>query len=270
MKTKLEKLKLGNRAVPCLFYPIAKKEQLSMSDVLADAEKQGQLLLTIAESYAVGAVVRMTELWCEAAACGMTCHIADNTFPQLGDPLYMDVHELENASFPQARNQITSPLIDAASQAVPHMDKPLIVGATGPYTLGSVVNGSENFMINCMTEPEIVHAYLEKVTAFLIDYIAAYKAAGVSAILLAEPSTAMVSPDMMEEFSSRYVQKIVQRLQDETFSIIYHNCRSVNGHLETIAKLDVDAFHFGSDVDLGKAAGCIGSGKLVMGNIDPR
>jgi uroporphyrinogen decarboxylase len=270
MNAIFEKVKLCNHAIPCMFYPLAKNMSFSLSELLSDSEKQKQLLVETSKSYPVGAVIRMTELWCEAAAFGMEYHITENSFPQLGIPLYNESNELKEAVFPQVYNKITTPLIEAVRLAVPLMDKPLIVGATGPYTLGAVLNGSENFMINCMTEPDIVHAFLEKLTVFLIEYISAYKSAGASAILLAEPSTAMISPEMMDEFSNSYIQKIIRALQDSRFSIIYHNCGAVNMHMESISKLDADAFHFGNEVDLDKALGCIGKEKLVMGNIDPR
>jgi len=270
MNSILEKIKPHNNAMPCVFYPFAKKIPIALSELLNNSKKQKQFLIETSDSYPVSAVIRMTELWCEAAAFGMEYHITDNTFPELGSPLYNDVHELQDALLPKVDNKITTPLIEAVSLAAPNIEQPLIVGATGPYTLGSVLNGSENFMIDSMTEPEIVHSFLERLTNFLIEYISAYKSAGASAVLLAEPSTSMISPDMMNEFSNPYLQKIIQALQDDKFSVIYHNCGSVNMHMETISKLDADAFHFGNEVDLDNAFKCIGNDKLIMGNIDPR
>ena len=75
---------------------------------------------------------------------------------------------------------------------------------------------------------------------------------------------------MMEKFSNQYVQKIIDCSQDENFSIIYHNCGTVNKHMEVIAKLNCDAFHFGNEVDLIRALETIAVDKLVMGNLDPR
>ncbi|HHV99595.1 MAG TPA: hypothetical protein GXX36_08485 [Clostridiaceae bacterium] len=265
-----EQIKNQANPVPCLFYPMAKKMNISVSDVLSDGKKQAQMLIEISKSYPVSAVIRMTELWCEAASFGMECNIAENGFPKLGSPLYTDIDELPDASVPQIVNDVTGPLIEAVELAVPHMDTPLIVGVTGPYTLASVLNGSENFMINCMTEPDDVHIFLEKITDFLIAYISAYKAAGASAVILAEPSVAMISPAMTDEFSNKYIQNIISKTQDESFSIIYHNCGAVNSHIDTILELDADGFHFGSEVNLDYVFKKIGNDKLVMGNIDPR
>lgn len=260
----------SRRAAPCLFYPVVKEMGLPLKDVLTDGKKQKDVLLRIAEQYPVSAVIRMTELWSEAKAFGMDCMIDDADFPKLGIALYPDIAALESAVVPSPLNATHLPLIEAVKLAVPCMKKPLIVGATGPYTLGSVLNGSEEFMINGMMEPDIVHRFLEKITSFLIAYLLEYKKAGASGIILAEPSIAMISPDMAEDLSNRYVERIISEVQDDMFSVIYHNCGAVNPHVKSITKLSAHAFHFGSDVDLTIALDGLSSGRIVMGNIDPR
>ncbi|MEI8140262.1 MAG: uroporphyrinogen decarboxylase family protein [bacterium] len=257
-------------AAPCLFYPVVKEMGLSLMDVLTDGKKQKDVLLEIADKYPVSAVIRMTELWCEAKAFGMDCKIDDADFPKLGTVLYPDIAALECAVVPSPLNDTLFPLIEAVRLAVPCMKKPLIVGATGPYTLGSVLNGSEEFMVNCMTEPDIVHAFLEKTTSFLIAYVLEYKKAGASGIILAEPSIAMISPDMADDLSHRYIERIISEVQDDAFSVIYHNCGAVNPHVTSIVKLSAHAFHFGSDVDLAIALDGLSSDRIVMGNIDPQ
>lgn len=271
MYSLFERLKTEPKAAsPCLFYPVAKEMNLSLSELLTDSNKQKEVLIKIAESYPVSAVIRMTELWCEAAAFGMNCTIVEQDFPKLGAALYTNVDELESAVIPPAINSITEPLIQAVKLAAPRISKPLIVGVTAPYTLGSVLGGSEEFMINCMTEPEIVHRFLKKITAFLVEYILEYKKAGADGIILAEPSIAMISPAMTEEFSNQYIEQMINAVQDDTFSVIYHNCGAVNPHLPVLAKLSVHAFHFGNDVDLSLAFDTIPPDRIIMGNIDPR
>lgn len=257
-------------AIPCLFYPMAKKMGISITQLLSDSQVQANLLIETSRNCSVNAVIRMTELWCEAASFGMVCDIPDNDFPKLGEPICSDIDRLGDIKIPQIENEITAPLIHAVRLSRSHMEKPLIVGATGPYTLCSVLNGSEDFMMNCMMVPDAVHDFLSRITDYLIAYISAYKSVGAAGIILAEPSASMISPAMMDQFSNVYVQKIIKAVQDDSFSLIYHNCGPVNKHLEIISHLDADAFHFGNDVDLDLAFSSIGKDQLVMGNIDPR
>ena len=266
----MEKLKNDGAPVPCLFYPIIKKKNLSVAEILLDSQKQADLLFKIGEEVPSGAVVRMTELWCEAAAFGMECKIGEDDFPSLGQPLVSEPEEFEALQVPALDSEPLRSMIEAVRLAAPRIKKPLIVGVTGPYTLGSVLNGSENFMMNCLADPEAAEKLLVKITGFLVEYISAYKAAGASAVMIAEPSAAMISPAMMEEFSNSYLEKIISALQDDHFSVLYHNCGNVTAHFEVIAALPAHGFHFGSDVDLCKALELTGNDRLVMGNVDPR
>ncbi len=261
---------LGRRqAVPCLFYPVVREIGLTVSQALTDPAAQVRVFEHTARAYPVGAVVRMTELWCEAAACGMACEMPDGGFPQLGSPLCEEANALADLAFPDVENAVTAPLLEAVRRGAQVLDRPLIAGMTGPYTLGAVLGGSEDFMMNCMTDPEPIHAFLSHATAFLTAYARAYRDAGAAGILIAEPSTAMISPDMMAEFSNRYLNQVIEAVQDDTFAVIYHNCGAVNPHLETISTLQAAAFHFGSDVDLSRAAAVIPD-RPILGNLDPR
>ena len=255
---------------PCLFYPAIKDVGYDMADVLRDADKQVEVLRYIEKNYIGGAVIRMTELWCEGASFGLDVSFSNHDFPSLGDPLCEDAEDLANIAIPDAVNAITAPLIQAVERAVPFMEKPLIVGITGPYTLGAVLNGSEDFMCNCLSEEDLVFPFLDKLTDFLISYTLAYKQAGASAVMIAEPSVAMISPDMMLFFSNAYIEKIIHAVADESFAVIYHNCGAVNPHLSNIATLPADAFHFGNDVDLSKALALFSPDQIIMGNIDPQ
>jgi uroporphyrinogen decarboxylase len=258
-----------HHAIPCYFYPEAKKMGITVKELLTDREQHSRALLRIADQYPVGAVIRMTELWCEAAAFGMQCSLSDDDFPKLKEPIVTEADELSEVAAPSVDNEILTPLIEAVRLAAPNMKIPLIVGITGPYTLASVLNGSGDFMMNCMTDPDETHAFLKMLTAFLVDYALEYKKAGANAIMLAEPSISMISPDMTAEFSNPYIRTILDAVQDENFSLIYHNCGAVNKHMDTIMALNADAFHFGREVDLSLAFEKSKPNTLIMGNLDP-
>lgn len=255
---------------PCLFYPAARAKALPMQTLLTDASAQAELLVSIAREYPVSAVVRMTELWCEAAAFGMDCTFPEDDFPKLGAPLYAQADSMARVCAPGAVNPVTAPLIEAVRLAASRLELPLIVGVTGPYTLGSVLGGSEDFMVNCMMEPELAEGFLTALTDFLISYILEYKKAGADAVMIAEPSVSMISPAMTEDYSNVYLERIISAVQDDTFRVIYHNCGDVNRHLSVISQLPAAGFHFGSAVDLSAALSAIPTDRLVMGNVEPQ
>ncbi len=95
--------------------------------------------------------------------------------------------------------------ISKAAQAI--TDRPVFAGVIGPYSLAGRLMDVTEAMVLCYDEPDMVHTVMEKTTAFLIDYCKAYKAAGANGVVMAEPLTGMLSPNLAEEFSHPYVER---------------------------------------------------------------
>ncbi|MDO4555011.1 MAG: uroporphyrinogen decarboxylase family protein [Lachnospiraceae bacterium] len=255
---------------PCLFYPAIIQMGESVKDVLTDGKKQAEVFQYIEKSYPSPIIIRMSELWCEAASFGVELSMAERDFPHLGTPVLKTPADYESLQVPEVRNEIITPMIEAVSIAAPALSKPIVAGITGPYTLASVICDPTEVMMSCMMEPDEAKGLMEKVTSFLVDYALAYKNAGAAGIIIAEPSITMIAPDTAEEFSNYYIKKIIDAVQDDSFFVIYHNCGAVNPHLDVILSLPADAFHFGSDVDLNLALDKADPSRYVMGNVEPR
>ena len=43
-------------------------------------------------------------------------------------------------------------------------------------------------------------------------------------LIIAEPAAGLLSPEQCAEFSSPYVKKVVDAVQDDNFMVILHNC----------------------------------------------
>ena len=89
-------------------------------------------------------------------------------------------------------------------------------------------------------------------------------------IMMAEPLAGILNPAMAKEFSHGYVKQIVTALQDEDFSVIYHNCgNAVAFMLDGIFSIGADAYHFGNAADMETILQAAPADALCMGNIDP-
>ena len=125
-------------------------------------------------------------------------------------------------------------------------------------------------MINCYTEPEMVHTVLEKATDFLITYINEFKKAGANGIVMAEPLAGMLSPDLAKEFSEPYVKKICDCVITDEFLLIYHNCGdNILLMADSILNTGASCYHFGNSVNLSEMIKLFPEDTLVMGNVDP-
>jgi len=114
-----------------------------------------------------------------------------------------------------------------------------------------------------------VHCVLEKTTEFLINYAKAYKEAGVNGIIIAEPAAGLLSPDMCEEFSSKYVKQIVDTVQSDDFMVILHNCGNTVNLVPSLLGTGAMGLHFGNAIDMMDVLPQIPRNILAFGNIDP-
>ena len=164
----------------------------------------------------------------------------------------------------------TSAYIMAAELASKNIkDRPVFGGQIGPFSLAGRLYDMMEIMIALLLEPETVHLVLEKVTSFLIEYAKAYKKVGANGIIIAEPAAGLLSPAQCQEFSSQYVKKLVDEVQDDYFMVILHNCGNTNQLVPSMLSTGAMGFHFGNAVDLKDILPQIPWGKLVFGNIDP-
>ena len=118
-------------------------------------------------------------------------------------------------------------------------------------------------------EPETVTMLLEKCTAFITSYLLAMKGTGIDGVILAEPASGLVSNDDCYQYSSVYVRRIVEAVQDDGFSIVLHNCGNTGHCTDAMIRSGASALHFGNRADMVEALKTCPPELPVMGNIDP-
>lgn len=80
----------------------------------------------------------------------------------------------------------------------------------------------------------------------------------------------LLPPALCGEFSSPYIRRIVDEIQDDEFILIYHNCGpAVNRLVPQILETGAAAYHFGNAVDMAEMLEKMPPDVLTMGNVDP-
>ena len=87
---------------------------------------------------------------------------------------------------------------------------------------------------------------------------------------MAEPLAGLLSPSLMQEFSTDYVKKIAGEVQDEEFIIMYHNCaggmeRKIDETIDTGCKM----FHYGDMANMRAILEQMPKDVMILGNISP-
>jgi uroporphyrinogen decarboxylase len=211
------------------------------------------------------------DLSVEAEAFGAHVRFSDNEVPVVTGQLVGDEDAVAELAVPPPDAGRCSMTVSAVAK-VKAMDvgKPVFGGMIGPFSLAGRLTDVNEMMFLLMDEPEMVHALLEKTTAFLISYAQAFKAAGADGVFMAEPLAGVISPAALEEFSAPYVRRIVEAVQGESFPLVYHNCgNSVVKAADAIFAQGSTGCHFGNAVDLAEMLAKAPAQTLVMGNVDP-
>ena len=258
-------------ALPILSFPAAQKLGVTVEELVKDSELQAQAMACIAAETDTLAAVSLMDLSVEAEAFGASIRFFHDEVPAVTGQLVSDEDEADALAIPSLDAGRIQTCVEGVRRAKARItDKPVLAGIIGPYSLAGRLMDVTEIMYICFDEPDTVHTVLKKVTAFLISYGQAMKDAGADGIMIAEPLAGLLNPDMAKEFSHCYVKEIVKALQDEDFSVIYHNCgNSVASMLDGIFSIGADGYHFGNAVDMETVMKVAPANVLCMGNIDP-
>ena len=259
------------RAMPILSFPSIQLMGITVKDLIADSDVQARGMYEIARRCPTAAAVSMMDLSVEAECFGAQIRVSDDEVPTVVGSVVETPEDAEALQVPAFGTGRTGLYVEAISKALKLItDRPIFAGVIGPFSLAGRLMDMAQVMINCYEEPEMVHTTLEKATAFLLSYVKAYKAIGAHGVVIAEPAAGLLSPDFCGEFSSPYIRKIVDAVQDEEFIVIYHNCGdAVSRMVPQILETGAAAYHFGNAVSMEDMLRQMPGDVLTMGNVDP-
>lgn len=273
MKEWLQQLKdaPAKKPMPILSFPAISLLGVSVREMISDSALQAEGMKRIADRVDSAAAVSLMDLSVEAECFGSQIVVSEDEVPTVKGSIVSSQEEVDALMVPAVGTARTGIYIEAVRRAKEEItDRPVFAGMIGPYSLAGRLADVTEIMLYCYDEPEMVESLLEKVTEFLIAYGRAYKEAGADGILMAEPLAGLLSPSLVEEFSSPYVKRIVDALQDENFLVIYHNCGNTTVQsIDSILSTGSAAYHFGNAIDMAEMMRHIPADTVAMGNVDP-
>lgn len=260
------------KAMSVLSFPSTQLMGINVQELINDSDIQCQAMLRIHDELEDQcALVSMMDLSLEAQAFGCDVEFSDDEIPTVKGLLIHNKEEAKALEVPSIHAGRCKTYIEAIEKVVKtNVDRPVFAGVIGPFSLAGRLMDVSEIMIQCMMDEEYVTILLEKSTTFLKQYIKAYKDVGASGVVIAEPLAGLLSPDWLKQFSSDYIKEIVDELQDDSFSIIYHNCGpSIASCVDEILSCGCHAYHFGNAVEMTEMLEQIKTDVVVMGNVDP-
>ena len=260
----------GRIAIPIMTHPGIELCGYTVKQAVTDGQKHAEAIQKLNEIYPAAACTVIMDLTVEAEAFGAKVAFEENEVPNVIGRLVSDRTSIEALEIPSLETARVPQYLGANKLAAKCItDKPVFGGCIGPFSLAGRLFDMSEMMMALYMEPETIRLLLEKCNEFILRYLRAMKETGVSGVIIAEPAAGLVSNEDCSAFSSVYVSKIVEELQDDHFMIVLHNC-GIAGHCTAaMVETKAAAVHFGNKIDMVNAlAECHGD-VLAMGNIDP-
>lgn len=258
------------KAMPILSFPGIQLTGHTVDEMVRSGHLQAVCMEAIARKFDTAAAFSLMDLSVEAEAFGSPIHYSGDEVPTVTAALIHDEEEAEALQVPDVGAGRTGECVSGIREVSALItDRPVLAGIIGPYSLAGRLLDMTEIMILCYEEPEMVETVLEKATEFLIKYAQAFKDAGANGIAIAEPAAGLLSPGLIETFSTPYVKRICEAVEDDSFMVLYHNCGNVVPLLANIKEIGAGGYSFGNAVDLEETLKVIPEDSIVIGNIDP-
>lgn len=238
-------------------------------EAVTNGEIHYHAIKNVLDTYNTIACTVIMDLTVEAEAFGAEVIMPEHEIPNVTGRLVYDLESAENLNIPTLDAARVPEYLKANELSVKNAGKPVFSGCIGPFSLAGRLYDMSEIMVGIYIDVDAVKILLDKCTRFIIEYCKKFKSLGATGVIIAEPAAGLLSNEECMEFSSVYVKKIVEAVQDEDFVVILHNCGNTGQCTKAMIDTGAEALHFGNAIDMSKALEECPENILVMGNLNP-
>ena len=257
-------------ALPVMTHPGIEMNGHTVREAVSNGRVHYEAVMTLTRRYPAVAAATIMDLTTEAEAFGTEIAFSDEAVPAVVGHMLPDVESINRLQVPSlSAGRIPQYLKANLLAAREITDRPLFAGCIGPFSLAGRLYDMSGIMMLIYENPDAAHTLLAKCTQFIEKYCQALKQTGANGVMMAEPAAGLMSNDDCQNFSSAYVKYIVNKVQDENFIVILHNCGNTGQCTQAMVSTGAAAYHFGNKCKMEEVIKDVPSTALAMGNIDP-
>ena len=256
-------------AMPIMTHPGIEMIGKTVRDAVTDGQVHYNAIQALSEKYPTAAATVIMDLTVEAEAFGAEIVFPENEVPSVVGRLLNDEEAIDKLEIP-ALNKGRVPQYLKANMLVAKTitDRPVFAGCIGPYSLAGRLYDMSEIMMLIYINPEAAHSLLKKCSDFILRYCMALKATGVNGVVMAEPAAGLLSDEDCTQYSSVFIKEIVEKVQDDHFTVILHNCGNTGHCTRAMVATGAAAYHFGNKINMVEALKEVPADALAMGNLD--
>ncbi len=213
-----------------------------------------------------------------AEACGARVIYRENDVAAVdeNEPLLDDLRAIDDLTMPDPQKDGRLPLwLETTERLVSAIgDHVFVMGRAdqGPFDLLCLLRGTENFMIDLITEEaDVIRHALEWTKEAHIRFAKAQIAAGAHATSMGDSyaSPNLVAPRVYRDFALQPEIDVVAAVQSDVAPYAIHICGDTTMILEDMATTGAAIVELDWKVDMAKARQIFPNNVAIMGNIDP-
>lgn len=257
-------------AMPIMTHPGIEMIGKTVRDAVTDGQVHYNAIQALSEKYPTAAATVIMDLTVEAEAFGAEIVFPENEVPSVVGRLLNDEGAIDKLEIPALNKGRIPQFLKAnmlAAKAI--TDRPVFAGCIGPYSLAGRLYDMSEIMMLIYINPEAAHSLLKKCSDFILRYCMALKATGVNGVVMAEPAAGLLSDEDCTQYSSVFIKEIVEKVQDDHFTVILHNCGNTGHCTRAMVATGAAAYHFGNKINMVEALKEVPADALAMGNLDP-
>ena len=267
-------------AIPVMTHPGIELNGHTVRQAVSDGHIHYEAVMTLTQQFPSAAACTIMDLTTEAEAFGAQIAFSNEAVPAVAGRLLPDVESIYQLQVPSLSagripEYLKANLLAARSLKAPSTWRglgeasPLFAGCIGPFSLAGRLYDMSDIMVLIYEHPDAAHTLLDKCTQFIGKYCEALKQTGANGVLMAEPAAGLLSNDDCLVFSSQYVKRIVERVQDDDFIVVLHNCGNQGHCTKAMVATGAAAYHFGNKCRMEEVIQDVPPTALAMGNLDP-
>ena len=257
-------------AIPIMTHPGIELTGKTVYDAISNGEVHFEAIKALCKRYPAEAATVIMDLTVEAECFGAEIVFPEDEVPSVTGRLLENEADIEALEIPSMKKGRIREYLKANYLAAQQItDRPIFAGCIGPYSLAGRLYDMSEIMMLLYLNPDAARLLLRKCTDFIIRYCLALKATGVQGVMMAEPAAGLLSDNDCREFSSVFVKDIIDKVEDEHFTVVLHNCGNTGNCTQAMIASGASAYHFGNKIDMVEVLEQIPSDALVMGNLDP-
>lgn len=256
--------------MPIMTHPGIELINKKVIDAVKDGDVHYQAVMALRKRFPLSvASTTIMDLSVEAEAFGADIVFDDNEVPTVSGRLLTSAADVEALQIPTLDAKRVPEYLKANRLAAAELDVPLFGGCIGPFSLAGRLYDMTELMMAMYIEPDTANLLLDKCTQFILEYCKQIKASGSVGVVMAEPAAGLLSNDDCFTYSSLFVKRIIDELQDDNFVVMLHNCGNTGQCTKAMIDTGAAALHFGNKIDMAQVLAEVPSDIVVSGNIDP-